>query len=90
LRCIYAAFAFAFHRGSNEEIFGDLDFRRPQFLADLVALGLCQDVAALHDDHFARANLLFGEKATTVDRAVALFGLRREKGQVGRTRIHAM
>jgi hypothetical protein len=78
----HAASALPDSHGPDEEIFRDLNFRGSEFLADLVALGLREDVAALYHHNLARFKLMLGKKAATLNRTLALFYLWREKSQV--------
>jgi hypothetical protein len=59
----HAAFPLASSYGTNKEIIGDLNFRRPELPADLVALGSGEDVAALHHNDLAYLDGLFCEEA---------------------------
>jgi hypothetical protein len=54
----HAAFAFTPGRGPDEEILGDLDFRRPELGGDPVALRFGEDIAALYDNYLARLDRL--------------------------------
>src|SRR5215469_12821282 len=78
----HAAFAFAPRRGSDEEILGYLDFRRPELGGDPVALCLGENIAALYDNYLARLDRLPCKQTAAVNAALALFDLRREVGQI--------
>jgi len=58
----HATFTLAPGYWTNKEIIGDLNFRWPEFSADLVALDPGKNVAALHHHDLAYLDCLLCEK----------------------------
>jgi hypothetical protein len=49
----HATFTFFFRCRSDEKVFSDLNFGRPEFFPYLVTLVLCKNVATLYDYNFS-------------------------------------
>jgi len=49
----HATFTFVFRCGSDEKVFGDLNFGRPECFAYFVTLDLCKNVATLYDGNLS-------------------------------------
>ena len=82
----HAALAFRFGYGPNEEPVADLNFGRPQPLANLVALGRSHHVATLDDDDLSSIDRLGGKQTAAFDGTAAFLGLGREIGPLLRHR----
>ena len=62
-------------RGSDEEGFGDLNFRRAEILTDLVAMFPGKDVPSLDDDDLVLRKGCCGKQTASVNRTRSLFDL---------------
>jgi hypothetical protein len=86
----HATFTLAPGYWTNKEIIGDLNFRWPEFSADLVALDPGKNVAALHHHDLAYLDSLLCEEATPFDEARTVLDLWRKITQVELTILHGL
>src|SRR5215471_4665941 len=89
LRCIMPPSRSASVVGPIKRSFGNLDLRRAEFLADLIALGAAKDITSFHDDNLIFVDPSLGKEAAPVDGARSLFDLGRKIGEVWHYRFRS-
>jgi len=85
----HATLALSQRRRADKEVLGNLDLRRAEFLADLIALGAAKDITSFHDDNLIFVDPSLGKEAAPVDGARSLFDLGRKIGEVWHYRFRS-
>ena len=63
----HSTFTLVFSGRTNEEVIGNLNFRRSEFFSDLIALAFCEDIASLYDHHLVLFDIDLCEKTATLN-----------------------
>src|SRR5713101_7898795 len=86
----HAAFSLLLSRGSDEEIFRDLDFSGPEFLRQRRPFLLGENVASLDGHNLSGRKRALRKEAFAVDRALPHFRLWGPMSQVGHSVVRLM